>query len=63
MIRLLDMFNKLEELNRMKEARLKEDDVSISAGASAANQPTRTQSGPVDIQAQQETITSEVPNG
>ena len=41
LIALLDMFTKMEELNRLKEAKLKSDDVRISAAASAENPLTR----------------------
>ena len=47
MIALLDMFVKMEELNRVKEERLKSDDVQISAAATEATQPERTSAAPV----------------
>lgn len=57
LMKFLDMFMKLEELNRAKEERLKVDDVSISAQASTASQPERTQAPAGMVQQE---ITSEV---
>lgn len=63
LMRLLDLFNKLEELNRSREAQLKSDDVSISA--SVASNIAQQQSSPAvpEQVVQEEKVSMEVPNG
>ena len=43
MVKLLDMFVKMEELNRLKEAQIKKDDVTITTMSSEASQPQRVE--------------------
>ncbi len=62
LVRLLDLFTRLEEVNRVKEEEIKADDVRISKEGTPESRPQAPSPAPQG-QFFEEQVTTEVPNG